>query len=115
MRINLIVYLPGPHRLPFEAVWTGDDVPSAGDVTKAMRDEKLIGPSGERVYWENAIGLLVMPAGGDFGNLSQSTTCHACGKGTIILAPTPTESGGTKWEGSCPRCGQNTTLDERDL
>ena len=115
MRINVLVYLPDGHKLPFEAEWKGDDVPTPSAVVKAMRDEKLTGPSGERVTWNEAHALLVMPASGEVPSAVRQTTCHACRKGTIILSPTPTESGGVKWVGSCPRCGQDTTIDERDL
>lgn len=115
MRINVLVFLPGPHRLAFEADWDGDEVPKPGDVVKAMRDDRLIGPDGARVTWDTAQAVLVMPGGGAKSSSVRSVTCSTCGRGTIILAPVETESGGVKWEGSCPRCGNGVQIDDRDL
>jgi hypothetical protein len=115
MRVAILVYLPGPHRLPFEAVWEGDELPTPAQVTKAMRDDKLVGTGGERVTWDNAHGVLVMSAHGEAPSGARSTVCHQCRTGRIILAPMETEGGAVKWEGSCPRCGNDVTIDERDL
>jgi hypothetical protein len=115
MRVNILVMLPGSHRLPFVAEWDGEELPTIAQVTQAMLGEKLRGPFGERVYWEGAIAITVAPDAAEIGSGVSSVRCTKCRAGTIILASEETETGALKWKGSCPACGQNVVIDDRDL